>query len=245
MDLKQSVQNIQTWVKAHPWAAAAIIGGVILLAFYMSKKVGSSGAVNVGSAEETSSSGGPLDSLGSGSSGGGFGNVLSSLGESASPDINTSAPVTSIPSMTGQSLNEALASPVPRLSSSFSIPPSVSAPAIVGLAGLESAGPGPGSVSGLGSGPGPGVGISKRVAKNNPLKKEAIKKQTAAKTPAMSHGRGQHFTGWADGIYFVNGWPVSASPIPGTVIMPGGRTASNDILGLSGGSKGKKLKTGR
>jgi hypothetical protein len=232
MEIKQSVENIKGWVKAHPWAAAAIIGAVILLAFYASKRARSgSGSVDIsGGTAKDESGGGGLDALG----GGGFGDVMSQLSSSASPEP-TPAASTSIPSMTGESMGAEIPF-IPSLSEAFSIPASVSSPALVGESGILS----------QGNGVKPGKGIAARVAKT-PLGKKSQEMRTAAKTPAMQHGKGQHYTGYADGIYFVNGYPLTAAEgLPQTMIMPGGRAASLDVLGMSSappGTIGAKIGT--
>jgi len=241
MDLKQSAENIQAWVKAHPWAAAAILGAVILLAIYTAKKRGGEPVtVAAPSQEET----GSLDSLGGGSFGG-LSDALGQLGESASPPVwsETSGKAKnrkadSGPVMTGTDMHTKIQT-VPSLSESFNLPDNITSPVLIGAGGLlDQAGLTGGSTESV-TAPQPaqpGKGIAERVKKNNPLAKN--RPSDSARTPAQALGKGRYFTGYINGIYYISGYPVTSSPIPGTVTLPGGRVASTQILGLGTGTKG-------
>lgn len=266
MDLKQSAANIVAWAKAHPWAAAAIIGVVILAAWYAAKSAGagagSSGqpvTIDAGSAADGP---GQLGSLG-GSASGGLGSVLGQLGDSASPTPSLPAIPSPAPSLTPGSMFEDL-SYTPSPADSF-LPEAITP--LAGMkAGLDGAGTSLGSLGGrlmdnshTRSVPAPaapsvkpGKGIGDRVNVNNPLAKKG--KNTANQTPAMALGKGRHFTGYINGMYYVNGYPVESVNVGGvsSVILPGGRAASASILGLSesaagttGSSSGRQVKRGR
>jgi len=248
MELKQSIQNIQAWVKAHPWPAAAILGAVILLAWYMARKAGSGGSPAIGPGEADSA--GSLDSFGAGS-GGGYTDALSQLDASANP-ITPASPVTSVPSLTTSGMNQAIPD-IPSLSDAFNLPASVISPVLVGAGGvLEQSGLTSGAVGSRSmvndlhvrapsvNGSTPGAGISNKVATNNPLKQRT----EPAQTPSMRVGKGRHFTGTYLGITYVNGYPVTSGPIAGTSVLPGGRVASNQILNLMPSAK-PAIKKGR
>jgi len=243
MDLKQSASNIVAWAKSHPWLAAAIIGGVVLLAYWASKNVGSgsSGGLEIGPGEDES----PLDA-GGGSAGGGLADVISQLGQSASSP--SPSPITSSPSMTPGSMWEDIAE-IPTLSDSFGLPAGIDSPVYTGDAGALAR-------TGL-TVPNTSILPGGRVASNailesgtsgvrpaQPLKKPRRKTPAGGdgnRTPAMLVGKGRHFTGYHLGIYYVNGYPVSTptsiNGVP-SVVMPGGRVASTQILGLVPGTTG-------
>ena len=262
MDLKQSFTNIRAWVKEHPYAAVAILGGVIFLGWYASKHArAGDGPLSISAPSEAESPA-TLDSLGGGLGGGGFADILSDLNTSASP-IPTPSPVTSIPTMTGAGMGSSL-SPIPSLSQTFGLPASVSNPVLVsgagsaqGIATAPAGLSGPQILNGITTYtmPGgraasaqilgledkagqkhkaPGKGIKERVQKNNPLAKAG---KGSGKTPAQLVGKGRFFTGVYQGIYYINGYPITSGPLPGTSTLPGGRAASNQILGLGGSDK--------
>jgi hypothetical protein len=249
MELKESIGNIKAWVKAHPWAAAGIIGAVILLAIYMARRVGSgsgSGPVSIdtGGAATDAGGGGTLDSL---LTGGGYTDVVSDLATSASP-TPTPSKADNVPDVTPAQMNRSIQSIPASLSESFNLPPSVTNPVLIGTAAaLNTAGIIPSALASAGS-----IGSRDMTGDTHirtPI--ESIKVMpmpTAVKltekksgnqggggnkggktqepdTPAMRVGKGRHFTGAYKGITYINGYPALNVNLLGSNPVSGGVAA--------------------
>lgn len=240
--MKESLGRITTWVRAHPWLAALILGAVILLGYIVYKRSGgggggsnSGGAVSdVPASDSPFQSGIPdLGSISSPITSGGLSSVPSSETEVSSTTGFSSGgkekPVGVAPS--GNLGNFGSDTWAPDFSASVAALTQPVTQALPSSSGSSM------SQSPIGSRGVIATDLKKgdlkaNVKKNNPLSQK-VAANTKGKTPAQVLGKGRLFTGYINGVYYVNGFPVGSSPISGAVTMPGGRTASKQILGIN------------
>lgn len=235
--MKESLNRLVAWAKAHPYAAAGIIGGVILVAWFLSKRSGGAVSLDENAAannQSIDSGGGGLGSWPGGDSGSGTSSDLGSGTAGGGIDI----PSSSIPSNphTG---NESPSLPNVPIAATPAVHPVVSQAAAPVTSSLAVPGvPGRDITTGSKDGKQQDDSHPRGKVKFTPPKRDT--KFDSARTPAQDHGKGKYFTGFADGIWFVNGWPVTVATLPGggtTNILPGGRAASNQALGIGPGQK--------
>lgn len=229
-EMKERLARIAAWAKAHPWQTALILGAVILLGYLVYKRSGGGGGggSSAGGAVSEPETPSPIQS------------GIPDLGSISSPV--TSGGLSSTPS------TETEMNPVTGSSVSIPKPSRVTPPGNLGSFGSDAWSPDfSASVTALTSpvaasvseGTVKGVTPSKlksgqlaaNVKKNNPLA-QRVANQTKGQTPAQALGKGRLYTGYINGQYYVNGFPVGSSPIPGTVTLPGGRVASKEILNI-------------
>lgn len=93
MDIKESLSNVVSWAKSHPWLAGGVVLVVVLLAWFISKQTRQTGGMEV-------ESDAPPDILGGSAGGGGlFDNIPAvSIPETESPPSLPSLPVVSMES---------------------------------------------------------------------------------------------------------------------------------------------------
>lgn len=234
--MKEYFQKIVAWVKAHPWAAAGILGVIVLIIYFAIKN----------------------NWFGGGGGGGGEGVALPEGGGGAAvlPGSNTTPDTTPLPDVTslpglgnvGQSSNPIPVSmpgignylePLAPVASPVSYPVDMSyaggasmvSPASQSLADVSA--PSPSAVLGGGLGSSFFSGnLSYNTQEEIPSQivsagqtstkaKSKGKKSGGNKTPAQEAGKGAKFTGYINGVYYVNGYPAAASSIASqTTVTP-------------------------
>lgn len=205
--MNESLQRVVEAAKKHPYMTAGIVGGVILLAWWMSKnKADSSVEINPGSM------------LGNGS-GSGSGGSLGSTDSGSIPLFPI--PTESVP--TNPFTGSGSSNDLPSIPSDTWFDSGLGLPSIPALQV-----PGGGSVfSGNGSGMGPGSKGSE--SRTRPQSTPATpaptgtrggrnmdrdtSRDTSNMTPAQLVGKGRRFTGWFNGIAYINGYPVTGTGV--------------------------------
>jgi len=191
MDLKQSAGRITAWAKSHPWAAAGVVGFVIFIAWYASKHAPASKGISL---DTSAAATGPDPSaLGAGD---GLSGVLSQLGQSTSPNY-VPPPLSPAATVTGEEVNNAVHS-----HRAGGRDHSESAVRVPNVHAIKQA-----------------VVRRERPPKVDKPDKVKVKTKTPKvthsggnKTPAELLGKGKHFTGWFQGIYYMNGYPMLQGP---------------------------------
>lgn len=245
--MKESAQRIIAWAKAHPWLAALIVGAVILVGWFVYKRISSTGA---GQATQ----GVPLgDVAGQPSTNGDVTTAPGALGYggagSAAPPVILPQPAAILGSRGGGGGGGGFA-PIGDSGFGYPLPSSVggydfgsNAPqanaTLNDLAFSYSSGPGgkthiknivqpAAALPTYSSGPG-----GKTKSKNQTAPSSSTKMQT----PSQLVGKGAKFTGWYQGVMYSNGFPVTNAVAN---VQPIGGTAGATSI-VSGGAMGNKV----
>lgn len=268
--MKESLQRISVWVKAHPWQSALILGAVILLGYLVYKRSGgggggggTGGAVSEPEGQAPVQSGIPdLGSISSPITSGGLSTVPSS--ETGTSSTTGYTPIPFLPG--GKEKPVAIAPPenlgsfgsgawAPDFSSSVAAlvqPPSVAAkqPAPPNVQPTERLLPerAPKVAQDLAtvySTQTPGqqaLGFRGDLGFSRAAQEKKTK-TTSAKTPAMQYGKGKSFTGYIPGVgWFQNGYPTTFNNV--AVESPVSQFAAHPQTVVMPGGKKAKITAG-
>jgi len=217
-NLKETAARVIAWAKEHPYIAAAILGGVVLLAWLTIRNRGDNGGGSAGnfSAEDVPGGGLGASMPAAGGAGGGISaGGISGFGDLAElPVTESTMTETTTPAPSGggggfSSFDAGFdAGFIPAADfgfGDFAGGAAIASPAAADLASVDK---GPAARGGL---TGTGSTSTGTTAARTPTTSAAPRKPRADASPAYLAGKGQKFTGTFNGITYVNGYPLVAN----------------------------------
>lgn len=232
MDVKKSLQNITAWAKKNPWLAGGIVLFLLILGVWASRR-GAGGALSIGASQSESL---PMEEpeLGSLTPTGG-GSLFDSFKEPVA-GIPQPAPVydapifdnmASIPAMQDMGLFD----PGSVQDMVYSAPSTSG----VGEALKDIAAPSSSGSFFMGAlSYDTKEEIPSKIVSADPTPQPKAKVAApSGKSPAYYKGKGNKFTGYIDGVYYVNGYPAASTSVAAqTNIKP---SAGSQVAPSSGG----------